>query len=38
MNPTSSDVSPAMKGTYIAVIVVEVIIILGLWALGRMFA
>ena len=29
---------PPLTATYIAVIVVEVLIVAGLWALGRMFA
>ncbi len=35
---TSEEPQQAMTGTYIAVIVVEVVIIFALWALGRMFA
>lgn len=38
MNTTSSEASRPMTGIYIAVIVVEVVIIIALWAIGRMFS
>ena len=39
MNTTSPETpDQSMKATFVAVIIVEVLIIAALWALGRMFA
>lgn len=37
MNTTSPDTGQSMTATYVAVLIVEVLIIAALWALGRMF-
>jgi hypothetical protein len=37
-NPTRPPGDSPMTGTYIAVVVVEALIILALWALGRIYS